>query len=242
MALFTQLINLLLPPRCIKCGKILSEHNGLCPECFNKITFISEPFCRCCGRPFHTELPPQSGSGYLCGACLKRKRQLFALQRSAFVYDAFSKELVLDFKFNDGTAAAEPLAKMLLSAGRDIWKESPDLLVPVPIHRCRLLKRRYNQSALLVKYLAELTGIPADYDSLIRHENTVPQVSLSRQARCKNLKKAFSVKYPERIAGRNIVLIDDVETTGSTLSECARVLKKSGAGKIYAVTLARTEL
>jgi len=241
MSWYSGLINVLLPPRCIKCGKILSERNGLCPECFNKINFISEPFCYHCGRPFHNEIQTNAANRYFCGACLKHKHPLFELQRSAFIYDSNSKELILDFKFNDQTSSAEPLTKMLWSAGRDIWQENPDLLIPVPIHKLRLLKRRYNQAALLAKYLSQLTNIPVDYCSLIRHENTVPQVSLSRNDRRKNLKKAFSLKYPERICGKNIVLIDDVETTGSTLSECAKVLKRHKAGKIYALTVARTE-
>ena len=236
------LINLVLPPRCIKCGKILSTRNGLCSDCFNKIQFISEPYCACCGRPFLNESGLTSGKKQLCAQCLKQKHRLFAMQRSAFIYDNESKNLILDFKFRDKTSSAETLANLLFAAGRDIWKEKPDLLLPVPIHQLRLLQRRYNQSALLVKYLSEKSNVSADYFSLIRHQNTVPQVQLSGEARRQNLKKAFSVINCQNLNGKSIVLIDDVETTGSTLNECAKVLKNAGVNKIYALTLARTEI
>ncbi len=236
------IINLVLPPRCIKCGKVLSEHNGLCSDCFNTIQFISEPFCARCGRPFTSESNLSMGKKHLCAECIKQKRPLFTLQRSAFVYNDESKNLILDFKFRDKTVSAETLANMLYSAGRDIWANKPDLLIAVPIHKMRLLQRRYNQSALLVKYLSCKTDIKADFSSLIRHMNTVPQAKLSGEARRNNLQKAFSVKYSANLRGKDVVLVDDVETTGSTLNECAKVLKKAGVRKIYAVTLARTEI
>lgn len=235
-----KIINIFLPPRCLLCGKILSEYNGLCVECFQKIQFVSEPLCVRCGRPFFNESESFTAVHQLCGICLKEKRPLFKLRRFAFVYDDFSKQLILGFKFMDKTLYAETLANMLRRAGADIWAQKPDLLIPVPIHRRRLLERRYNQSALLVKCLAEQTGVCADYIALQRVRHTVPQVQLSGSARRNNLKHAFAVKNVERIRGRKIVLIDDVETTGSTLKECAKVLKKAGAKEIYALTLART--
>lgn len=242
MGIFTQFLNLLLPPRCIKCGKILSEKNGLCPECFGKIKFISQPLCHKCGRPFLNGTNLKFDGIHYCGACLKQKKFLFEMQRSAFIYDDESKNLILDLKFGDKTAYAETLANIMYTAGNDIWKEEPDLIIPVPIHRLRLLKRRYNQSALLADCLAHKSGIPADFSSLIRYRNTTPQVMLSGNARRNNLKQAFAVKTPQNIKGRKIVLIDDVATTGSTLNECAKVLHRAGAAKIYALTLARTEI
>ena len=241
MLFWRAFINVLLPPRCLKCGKVLGAQNGLCAECFNKINFISEPLCQRCGRPFASEIHLKTGVKHVCGACLKEKRPLFAMRRSVFVYDDESKNLILDFKFKDKTNYAETLANMMFLSGKDIWLEKPDVIIPVPIHRLRLLKRRYNQSAMLVKFLSLKTGIMADYDTLIRCENTIPQVQLSGMARRKNLQKAFAVVQPNLVKEKKIVLIDDVETTGSTLKECAKVLKKAGAKAIYALTLARTE-
>lgn len=241
MGVFRNFINMILPPRCLKCGKVLAVQNGLCADCFKQISFISEPLCYRCGRPFADEMHLKSGIKHLCGSCVKEKRPLFAMRRSAFLYDEESKKLILDFKFKDKTFAAETLANILYGAGRDIWPENPDVIIPVPVHWLRLLKRRYNQSAILVKYLSLRAAIPADYSSLIRRQNTIPQVQLTGAARRKNLQHAFAVKYPQKIRGKKIVLVDDVETTGSTLKECAKVLKKAGAAKIYALTLARTE-
>lgn len=237
-----RILNLLLPPRCIKCGKILSEQNGLCPDCFNSVDFISAPYCKRCGRPFLKETEVFAGGGLYCGECLQKKKFLFEMQRSAFIYNDDSKNLILDFKFCDKTSSAQALAGMLYGAGVDIWKEKPDLLMPVPIHRLRLIKRRFNQSALLVKYLSLKTGIAADYESLERIRNSIPQVKLTGEARRKNLKHAFAVKYPQNVRGKRIVLVDDVETTGSTLNECAKVLCSAGAKAVYSVTLARTEI
>ena len=238
--LWQNIINLILPPRCILCGAILSEHNGLCAECFNKIQFVSEPMCTRCGRPFMTETEHFSSIKQLCGSCLKEKRPLFITRRFSFVYDDNSKNLILSFKFLDKTSYAEVLARLLYRAGADIWEQKPDLLMPVPIHRWRLLKRRYNQSALLVKYLAKQTSIETDYMTLKRIRHTIPQVQLSASARRHNLKHAFAINDTNAVKGRKIVLVDDVETTGSTLRECANVLKKAGAKEIYALTLART--
>lgn len=241
MGMWQRILNLLLPPRCIKCGKILSEKNGLCPECFNQINFISAPYCHRCGRPFVKEADLKFAAKQYCGTCLQKKRFLFDIQRTAFIYDEASKSLILDLKFRDKTVSVQTLANMLYMAGKDIWEQEPDLIMPVPIHRLRLIKRRFNQSALLVKYLALRVGIPADYLSLIRRQNTVPQVQLTGAARRKNLRQAFAVKYSQNIKGKKVVLIDDVETTGSTLNECAKVLRKAGAKAVYSITLARTE-
>ena len=242
MRFWRKLLNLILPPRCIKCGKILSEKNGLCPECFNSINFISSPYCYKCGRPFEKETDLTFASKQYCGACLQKKKFLFDIQRSAFTYDDASKNLILDLKFRDKTFSAETLADILYQCGTDIWKENPDLLIPVPIHRMRLMQRRFNQSALLVKHLSIKSKIIADYSSLERSINTIPQVKLTGLARRTNLKNAFKIKHLQNIKGKKIVLIDDVETTGSTLNECAKVLRKAGAKAVYSITLARTKI
>ena len=241
MKVFEFFINLILPPRCIKCGEILSERNGLCPDCFAKIDFISEPYCYCCGHPFNESTNVKFASRQICGNCLKEKKPLFKMQRSAFVYDENSKDLIIDFKFHDKTSSAEVLANMLFVAGKDIWNENPDYLIPVPLHKKRLLKRRYNQSALLCKFLSLKTMVPSDYFSLERVINTVPQVSLTGAKRKNNLKKAFVLKNPEKFKNKSVVLVDDVKTTGSTLKECAFILKKAGVKNIYSLTLAQTE-
>lgn len=234
--LLSQIIKIFLPPRCIKCGAILSDDDGLCPKCFQELNFITAPYCYKCGHPFEQVA---SSKKMLCASCAKKKQTPFRLNRSALCYDDISKDLILALKFMDKTENAKTLAKWLSMAGYDIWQEGVDVLVPVPLHYKRLIKRRYNQSALLVKELSKITGITADYMSLVKHKSTKPQVQFSGHERVKNVKGAFSVKHIEKIKGKRVVLIDDVMTTGSTLKECALALKKAGAKSIDTLTVAR---
>ena len=234
---FKQLISFILPPRCVNCGNIVGEDSSICIECFNKIRFISKPYCKICGRPFEST---QDLAQSVCGECMKQKRRHFELERSAFIYDDVSKNMLLALKFMDKTSFAPTIAKFMVQAGTDILKENPDLIIPVPLHYMRLIKRKYNQSALLANEISKLTGIKTDLFSLKRCKNTIPQVKFTGKERVKNVRGAFVVKNPENIKGKSIVLIDDVMTTGSTLKECAIALKKAGAKKIYALTAART--
>jgi len=233
---FRRLIDLLLPPRCIDCGEILSGKNGLCVKCFNKIRFISEPYCKICGAPLEAQY---SSADVVCAKCMKEKRHIFAMMRSAFVYDENSKNLILALKFYDKVSNAPVLARFMFNAAKDIFKQNPDLIIPVPLHYMRLIKRKYNQSALLAAELSKLSGVKVDF-SLKRSKNTIPQVKFSGKARVKNVRGAFCVKNNKAIKGKDIILIDDVLTTGSTLKECAIALKKAGARKVYAITTART--
>ena len=214
----------------------MAEENGLCPDCFNQITFIAKPYCERCGLPFKENI---SGKTKLCGACLKDKKNIFRFSRSAFKYDDFSKKLILELKFLDKTENANVLARLLWNAGHDIFAQGADVLIPIPLHYTRLLKRRYNQSALLARALSKLCHLPCDFSSLERHKKTRPQVEFSGRARVKNVKDAFRVKNASAIKGKRIVLIDDVMTTGSTLRECALVLLKNGAASVDTLTVAR---
>ena len=237
MQIWQEILNCFLPPRCQKCGKILKEDTGLCSTCFNEINFITEPYCQKCGHPF--EFLSDSNGKMICGKCLKNHRSVFRLSRSVFVYDEESKNLILNFKFNDRTESANFLAKMLLVAGEDIFKAGIDVIMPVPLHYTRLLKRHYNQSALLCNELSKLSGIKCDNLSLVRHQKTRPQVELSGIARQKNVHNVFSVKNISAVKGKRVLLIDDVLTTGATLKECAKALKSSGAKSVDSLTLGR---
>lgn len=232
--LLKSVLDAVLPPRCLLCGKVLSGENGLCGDCFAKINFISAPVCKKCGQP----LPPDSHAAY-CANCVGDNLLPFGMIRSRVKYDEFSKPLIINFKFHDKTEYGDFLAHWLYSAGRDIWQNSPDILMPVPLHPRRLLYRRYNQAAVLCRQLGKIANIPVDYDAMVRRIHTRPQVEFSGHERVKNIKGAFYVKKPERIKGRHVVLIDDVFTTGSTLKECAVCLLQAGAKSVDAVTVAR---
>lgn len=229
-----KIIDILLPPRCLVCGKVLEGENGLCEDCFKHINFISAPICYKCGNPL-----PAGQKGICCPVCVSDKKNPFRFQRSRVYYDEASRPLVTNFKFHDRTENAAFLGRWLHAAGHDIWQEGVDAIVPVPLHRARLRQRKYNQSALLCTEVSKITGIPVEYNTLIRHKNTLPQVSCSGSARIRNVKNAFSLNDPEKFKNKRVVIIDDVMTTGSTLRECATVLLKGGAQSVDALTVAR---
>lgn len=237
MGIWTSVLSVFLPPRCIKCGRVLpGGDDGLCPDCFNEVSFISRPYCEKCGHPLDEE--PANRKLY-CASCLQNHRSPFRLSRSAFRYDDGSKNLILSFKFMDKTENAKVLGRWLFNAGKDIWNQGADVLIPIPLHYTRLLRRRYNQSALLCHELSRLCGLPVEYTAVERHRKTRPQVEFSGHARNKNVKNAFRIRHPERIRGKHVVLVDDVMTTGSTLKECALVLHKAGAASVDTLTVAR---
>lgn len=237
MTFLEQILNCFLPPRCLRCGKILKENTGLCAQCIDEINFITAPYCRKCGHPF--EFLQDGPEGLLCGHCLKGRHSPFRYSRSAFAYDDASKNLILNFKFHDKTENAKLLAQMMWVAGRDIFAAGVDVIMPVPLHYTRLLKRRFNQSALLGKELSKLSGIGCDSLSLIRHKKTRPQVELSGMERQRNVRDVFSVKHPDEVKGKRVLLIDDVLTTGATLKECARALHRAGAKSVDTLTAGR---
>lgn len=171
--LFRLLLDSILPRRCRKCGQILTIEGELCEKCLNELNFIFPPYCRKCGHPLSEK---EARGKMLCASCLRKKRFPFRLSRSALCYDEASKNLILAFKFMDRTENARLLAAMLKVAGEDIFKAGVDVIVPVPLHYTRLVKRRYNQAALLARELGRYTGLPVDCFSLVRHRKTRPQV------------------------------------------------------------------
>ncbi len=237
MRVLSRLIDLILPPRCAFCGKVMNEDKGICDDCIAQIDFLNHDICYRCGYPYGNILDKKGHK--LCGKCAGKRGGLFRLSRSAYGYDDFSKKLILDLKFNDKTDLAPLLAKMMYVAGQDIFTAGVDVIVPVPLHYTRLLKRKYNQSALLAKELGKLTGIPVLYNSLVKKRITKPQVECSGMERIKNLKNAFALSHPEDLSGKRVLLIDDVLTTGSTLHECAQTLKKAKPLSIDTLTIAR---
>ncbi|WP_207483595.1 ComF family protein [Arenibaculum pallidiluteum] len=231
-----RVLDLLLPPRCLGCGVRVHAQGTLCAACWAGLSFLAPPWCACCGLPFTVD--PGSGDA-LCGACLAEP-PAFARARAALAYDDASRGLVLGFKHADRTHAAPAFGAWMARAGAGVL-DGADLLVPVPLHRWRLFRRRYNQAALLARALARLTGVPAAPDLLARRRATPSQGTLGREARRRNVAGAVAVRRgrADAVKGRRIVLVDDVLTTGATLSECARVLLRAGAAQVDALALAR---
>ena len=243
-------LDALLPPQCLSCAELVSEPGALCAACWARLRFIATPLCRICGWPFETD--PTMGDStaaedinaappadLVCGACL-REPPSYDRARSVLAYDEASRGLILGFKHADRTHAAPAFARWLARAGGELLITA-DVIVPVPLHWSRLLARRYNQAALLGIGLAKLTGKTSVPDLLIRRRRTPSQGHLSRSERLRNVAGAFAVR-PSRLAqlrGRRILLVDDVLTTGATVSACAGVLRRAGAASIDVLTLAR---
>lgn len=231
-------LNVLLPPLCVMCEEMVSESHGFCGGCWRGFTFIASPMCSCCGLPFEYEAQALNDDA-LCGACMEEQPK-FSTARSALVYNEPSKKIILPFKHGDRTDYARAMSRMMATSAQSLI-EAADALVPVPLYFTRLFTRRYNQSALLVHELSRLTGKPMVLHSLVRHRATQIQGHLSREQRKKNVHNAFSVKAKKhvQINGKNLLLIDDVFTTGATANACVAALKKAGAARVDVLTFAR---
>lgn len=228
-------LDLILPPRCFGCGDITSEHHTLCSDCWKNCTFLSSPWCTLCGWPFPYETPEQT----LCPSC-HRLPPLFVECRSALAYHEESRRFILKLKQGDGTYLAPALSKLMMRVGQDILSHT-DLLIPVPLHWKRLFCRQYNQATLLSNQITQQTSIPTRTDLVKRHRSTSKQGHQNRKQRYANVRGAFSIP-PEKSAlfkGKRLTLIDDVFTTGATLTECARILLNGGAKEVRILTLAR---
>lgn len=235
--LCTRALDFLLPPLCLSCDAPVADRATLCPECWKKIQFITPPFCACCGAAF--DIPVDVTT--LCGACIADAPH-FQSVRGAIIYDDASRKIVLGFKHGDRTENLAALAGWMQRAGGEILANC-DILIPVPLHRWRLLQRHYNQSALLAQRLARMTNKIYIANILQRIRNTPSQGHRKRKERQENVKGAFTVPNEKRdlIAGKKIILIDDVMTTGATVDECARILLKAGAAEVHVLTLSRVK-
>ncbi len=229
---FTALLDFVFPPRCPICHQEVSASHTLCPTCFQKMTFLTQPCCRICGRPFEFQSWNQ-----LCGNCLK-KEPPYHKARAVLKYDDMSKGLILKFKHADRTEIRPLFINLMVQSHADLIRET-DVIIPVPLHWTRLIKRTYNQADLLAKPLAKLfrkTYLPL---GLKRIHHTKSQGHLSKKDRQRNIRQAFRVTNPAAIQGKRILLVDDVMTTGATVEECAKVLRKAGAIYVNVLTVFR---
>lgn len=231
-------VNLLLPPRCPLSGEVVDKPGMVSAESWAKLLFISSPYCFGCGLPFEVNVQGVELET-LCGNCLVASKP-YRRARSVLVYNDDSRKLILAFKHGDQTHLTLSFGPWLHSYGGEVLAEA-DALVPVPLHWMRLVKRRYNQSALLAEDLRRRTGIPHWPDVLRRERNTPTQGHQNAAERHANVQGAFSLNpaYQEKIRGKNLVLLDDVLTTGATVEECARILLKEGARQVDVLTVAR---
>lgn len=234
---FTSLLDLLLPSFCLACAKPLGSSPELlfCPDCLGKIHCIQSPLCPCCGRAFLVA----AGPDHHCGHCLATPYH-FNRARALFLYQDPLKEVIHRFKYHGNTACLPSLRRLAQNLPQLAAMAGADWIVPVPLHPKRLRERGFNQALLLARAF-----FPKDrrisHDLLVRTRVTEPQTSFNGKARRANLKNAFGVVNPQQLAGKKILLVDDVFTTGTTVNECARVLKKAGADEVMVLTLARVK-
>lgn len=229
------LVDAVLPPSCPVCRVLTGQPHALCAACWGKVRFLEEPWCERLGTP----LPFDLGPGALSAEAVAHPPP-FHRARAAAVYDDTTAGLVHAFKYGDRLDLAPLLAAWMRRAGRDLLAEA-DVLVPVPLHRFRLLRRRFNQAAVLCRVLSRTTGLPHDPGLLVRHRQTRQQVGLSREARTENVRGAFRVppRAKARLKDRKVLLVDDVATTGSTLEAATRALLSGGAARVDVLTFAR---
>ena len=234
-SLMSRALNTILPPRCVLSGEEVEEQGMISASAWQGLDFISAPFCTCCGIPFEYEVTGETH----CASCLKIPPH-FKTARAALLYNDTSRDLILGFKHADKTHIVKSFAPWLKRAGADMLARA-DILIPVPLHYRRLVARRYNQAALIAQALGQDTDIPVLTGGLRRTRATVSQGRLNAKDRAKNVRRAFEVRprLKTQITGKNLVLIDDVYTTGATVQECAKALLKAGASQVDVLTLAR---
>lgn len=238
--IFSEALNdlseVIFPPQCLGCAEILHPFNKIfCPACNDKIKFINGSLCLICGTTF----PDSPAPSHLCGDCLENKKY-FSYARAVFSYEDLILNSIHQFKYNRNISVGEMLASFMADFSfPDIDFTDYSLLIPVPLHIKRLRERGFNQSLILANALEKKRRIPVNFSLLKRRKFTLTQTGSNRNERKQNIKGAFEVTDKRNIAGKNIILIDDVYTTGATINECAKTLVRAGAQKVAVLTLAR---
>ena len=241
--LLRPLLDLFFPPLCHVCKAPIpaagADHHAplrpfICAGCIGKTNFLQSPMCTVCGIPFDTV----NGDDHVCGACLAHPP--FHTCRSAAVLDGPVQELIHRFKYRDKPHLGDCLGHLVFLYLEEFMREfEADFIVPVPLQRKRLRQRGYNQSQLIGEVLGKRLGVPQQVGNLVRLRWTEPQTGLGAGERVDNVKGAFAVRTAERLAGKRVLLVDDVVTTGSTTRACADALHEAEVAAVAAVTVAR---
>ncbi len=233
---------LLLPNLCLVCKNTVFSQDDICLDCWHKLEFITSQTCsKCLERLSGTDVLLRLNHLPVCPKCY-RQPPFVDHAKAVFSYTKEIRTLIIKFKHNDSTELSMFFAKLMANTGQELFTKS-DLIIPIPIHNQKMRKRKYNQAFLLAKYLSKITGDinKLQPNILYKSKPTRPQEGRTSRQRTYNIKNSFSLKNPDLIYNKNILIIDDVHTTGSTLNECAKILKKAGANQIYTLTIAKVQ-
>lgn len=226
--------DLVVPPVCLYCRKPLADHDALCGACWRNVKFVRAPLCDRLGIPLPFDIGAPSISAQAAANPPDYDRT-----RAVAHFDGIVRDLVHQLKYGDSHIARRLFGRWLVEAGWELL-QGADLIVPVPLNRWRLIRRRFNQAAILAREINRLTGIAWDPLTLQRIKRTPSQVGLTSEQRRRNVQGAFVVPRDRQgvVRGRSILLVDDVITTGATVESCARALKGAGATRVDVLALA----
>ncbi|PYE88983.1 ComF family protein [Phyllobacterium leguminum] len=230
-----QVAGLLFPPQCAGCHRAVADPGTLCGQCWSRLRFIERPYCTVMGTPFSHDL----GENFLSAEAIADPPP-FRRARAAVIHDGVPKRMVVWLKYHDQTNLAPWMARWILRAGSELIADS-DVIVPVPLHPFRFWSRRFNQAAELARALARLADKPFEPEALRRVKRTRQQVGLAASERQRNVSGAFRVppEHEIKISGRNVLLIDDVYTTGATVKAATRALLRAHAASVDVLTFSR---
>jgi ComF family protein len=240
MRIFSKFIDIIYPTRCHACRNFLSTEGGsdnyFCTDCLNSFSKINPPICHVCGIPFGSI----SEENHLCEKCL-RKRPFFDSLGAPYIYKGRIMDAIHQMKYAGKTYLADSLGPLMASFAIK-WLDTTEglFIMPVPLHPKRLRERGFNQALLLARAIIPVLGAEIDFLSLRRIIYTRSQTGLNSKEREKNVRRAFTMTGQRKLKGKTVLLVDDVATTGNTMNECARILKKAGIERVFCLALART--
>lgn len=232
-------VRFFLPIHCSNCSSLLADDPipHFCSDCWRAISLMSDARCARCDRPFPSSIATTYSPNHVCHSCAERPPS-YTKAWTLYPYLSPLQHAIRLFKYQGKVSLAAPLAALMIARLPPL--NSVDVIIPVPLHIQKLREREFNQSLLLADHIGRHLDIPVAYTNLVRTAPTPAQTTLSRKSRLKNLRRAFAVRRPDAIVNKRILLIDDVFTTGTTVNECAKALRRAGSADVFAMTLSRT--